>query len=77
MALEKYQKRLVEIVGLAAIVGLFAFHVAYRESHRGGFPIFSHQTWEAIWPWVLLLVVLLVIRLGPLVIEDLRSRRHH
>jgi len=60
-----FAKRWAEYAVLTLGVALAVFHFAYRESRRGGFPVFSMRTWEAIWPWVVMLVVLLAIALGP------------
>lgn len=65
-------RRLVEIACILLLIGFFAFHVAYRESHEGGFPFFSLRTWNVLWPWALGFVVLLAVRLGPLIAQKPR-----
>ena len=46
---------------LFAAVGAVAFRWAWRASHRGGFPLFSMQTFEVIEPVLAALGVGLVI----------------
>lgn len=60
---------------LLLAVGVRIFHIAFQESHRGGFPLLSVQTWRATWPWVCLFLFILPIILAPIVLQSCRSRR--
>lgn len=60
---------------LLLVVGVRIFHIAFQESHRGGFPLFSLPTWSATWPWLCLLLFILAIILFPVIGQSSRSRR--